>query len=469
VAGLGHAAPLTHLGAKGVARAGPLTRLLRRSSMSGAMVTGAVWSIGANATGAAASFITQLILARSLEATRYGVYSYLLAWVNVAVLVGKLEFDNAAIRFVGIYDGQGQDGLLHGFLRFGGRVVGGTATGVALTAGVAAWLLRAHLPAGTAGALWAACALVPLTALLAFSSCVLQGFRRVPQAQVPQLLLRPVLFGAGVVLSGSALGLQLGAGGAVALNAAATVVALGVSLLLLSRVVPATAVAAAPVFDTTGWMRTVRGFIVISAAQLILSQQSDILVVGTLLGPRDAGLYSVGSQLTNLIGLGASAVIFVVLPSVSALHAQGRNAEFQRLVVHTVRGCAAVSVPVIVLLFAAGRVVLHAYGPAFVDAYPIVLLLSVAQLASVTVGIPGALLPMTGHEWEASRVIVGTALLNLALTFVLTPAFGVVGAATATLVAALTRVAVLRWYARRYLGVTTLLHVPAEGRVAGGA
>jgi len=298
---------------------------------------------------------------------------------------------------------------------------------------------------------------------------VLQGFRRVLQAQVPQLLLRPVLFGAGVVLSGSALGLQLGAGGAVALNAAATAMALGVSLFLLSRVVPASAVAAAPAFDTAQWMRTVRGFILISAAQLVLSQQSDILVVGTLLGPRDAGLYSVASQLTNLIGLGASAVLFVVLPTVSALHAQGRKAELQRLAVYTVRGCAAVSVPVTVLLVAAGHVVLRAYGPAFVDAYPIVLLLSVAQLAGVTIGIPGALLPMTGHEWEAGRVIVGTALLNLALTSVLTPAFGVVGAATATLVAALTRVAVLRWYARRYLGVATLLRLPAEGRATEGA
>jgi O-antigen/teichoic acid export membrane protein len=93
------------------------------------------------------------------------------------------------------------------------------------------------------------------------------------------------------------------------------------------------------------------------------------------------------------------------------------------------------------------------------------LLLSIAGLAGWTIGIPGSLLPATGHEWQASRVIVATALLNLALTFVLTPKFGVVGAATATLVAQLTRVGVLRWYAWRYLGVTTLFWLPAEQRI----
>ena len=455
--------------------AGPAPRPLRLSAVfarigvSPAMVKGAVWSMGGYGAGAVASFVVQVILARALEATRYGVYSYLLAWVNVAVLAGKLEFDTVAIRFIATYDGQRQDGLLRGFWQYGWRVVSRTTTGIALLAGGAAWLLRRQLHPGIEGGIWAACVLVPLTALLAFSGCTLQGFRRVPQSQLPQLLLRPVLFGGGVVLVGSGLGIPLGAGGAVALNALATAVALGVSLFFLRRAAPASALAATPAFDTATWMRTVRGYIIISAAQLVLSQQSDILVVGTVLSARDAGLYSVASQLTGLVGLGAAAVIFVALPAVADLHARARRAEFQHLVVRTVQACAAVSVPVVVLLFVAGRMILRVYGPAFVDAYPILLLLSVGGLMGWTIGLPGSLLPATGHEWQASRVIVATALLNLALTFVLTPTFGIVGAATATVVAQLVRVGVLRWYAWRYMGVTTLLWLPAERRVREGA
>src|SRR6266699_3382260 len=402
------------------------TAFFARTGMSPSVFKGAAWSIGGMASGAVASFVVQVILARALEATSYGVYSYLLAWVSVAVLIGKLEFDTAALRFIATYDGQRQDGLLRRFWQYGWRVVSRTATGVALVAGVGAWLLR-------------------------------------------QLLLRPVLFGVGILLVEAVLGLQLGAGGAVALNAAATAVALGVSLFLLRHAAPKSALAAPPAFEAATWRRVARSFLVMSGAQLVLSTQSDILVVGTLLSPSDAGLYSAASQLAGLTMLGAQAVIFVVLPMVSDLHARGRQAELQLLVVRTVQGCAAITIPVVVLLLAGGRVVLHAYGPVFRDAYPILAVLTIGQLMGATMGIiSGFLLTMTGHERAASRMVVGTALLNLALTFVLTPAFGAVGAAVATVVAGFTRVALLAAYARRRVGVAIRPYLSIEGRVAEG-
>lgn len=446
-----------------------LAGFFRRSGVNPAMARGAGWSIGGMASGAVASFVVQVILARTLEATRYGVYSYLLAWVNVAVLVGKLEFDTAAVRFIAAYDGQRQDGLLRGFWHYGWRVVGRTATGVALVAGVAAWLLRRHLHSGIEGAIAAACVLVPLSALLLFSGSVLQGFRRVPQAQLPQLLLRPLLFGMGIVLVDVGLGVPLGAGGAVALNAGATAVALGTSLFLLRRAVPPTVAAVAPAFETDRWMRTVRGFLVISGAQLVLGQTTDILVVGTLLTSRDAGLYSAAGQLALLAMLGAQAVIFVVLPSISDLYARGRRAELQRLVVRTVQGCAALSIPVVGLLLAGGHVVLRAYGPTFGDAYPVLAVMSAGSAVGAMFGIiSGFLLTMTGHERAAGRMIVGSAVVNLALTFVLTPAFGTVGAAVASVIAGCSRVGLLSWYARRYIGVAVLPYLWAPRRAAPG-
>lgn len=446
------------------------TALLRRTGVSPVILRGAAWSISGNVAGAAASFLTQAILARTLAATRYGVYSYLLAWVNLAVLFGKLELDTAALRFIGAYDGARRDGLLRGFLRYGWRTVGSAAIGVALLGGTVAWLLRARLPAGTAGGIWAAALLMPLSASLAFSSSALQGLRRVPQAQLPQLLLRPVLFGVAILISAVGLGVELSAGGVVALNAAATAVALGVSLALLARAVPPRVVAAEPAFDRPQWMGAVRGLMIIALAQLVLSHQTDVLVVGTLLGPRDAGLYSAASQLSSIIGLGANGVFFVVLPVFSDLYARSRHDELQRLVVRTVQGCTAVTVPVAALLCVAGPAVLHWYGPSFAGAAPVLFVLVAGQLAGLTVGgLSGFLLIMSGHEREASRVAVGTALLNLALAVLLTPLLGMVGAALATVAAGFTRVGLLYWYARRTVGVAVLPYLPAALREAPGA
>jgi len=72
------------------------------------------------------------------------------------VLVGKLEFDNVAVRFVGAYDGQRRDGLLRGFLQYGWRVVGGTATAVAIAVGLGGMAAAAAFATRGRGGIWPA-------------------------------------------------------------------------------------------------------------------------------------------------------------------------------------------------------------------------------------------------------------------------------------------------------------------------
>ncbi|HEX9349020.1 MAG TPA: oligosaccharide flippase family protein [Gemmatimonadales bacterium] len=429
-----------------------------------------VLAIGGNVAGAAASFLTQMLLARSLAATRYGVYSYVLAWVNFAVLLSKLEFDSAALRYVAAYEGTGRDGLLAGFLRFGWRAVAWTAGSIALIGGSVAWLWRAHLPAGASDTILAAMVLMPLTALLSYSSSILQGLRRVPQAQLPQAVLRPVLFGAALLVMVSVLNRQPSAGSAVALNAFATVIAFGLSLFLVARAVPRAVKNAALMFEPKAWMSTVRGLMIIALGQLVLSYQTDVLVVGTLLGARDAGLYSAASGLTAVLALAANGISFVVFPIISQLSARGSHHELQRLVVRTVQGSMAVTIPAAILLCAAGPLVLHWYGPSFAGAAPVLFLLTAGWVAGLTVGgLASFLLIASGHERIASRVAIFIAAFNLTLSLILTPLFGLVGAAVATMAAAWIRAGLLYWYASRTLNVAVLPFLPRERSTAAKA
>src|SRR5207247_10738470 len=118
--------------------------------------------------------------------------------------------------------------------------------------------------------------------------------------------------------------------------------------------------------------------------------------------------------------------------------------------------------PGVLLLFVACPLVLYAYGPAFAAGYPVLLILSIVQVAGAMMGgLAGYLLTMTGHEWQVSRVIVGSALLNLALTIVLTPLLGIVGAALATLAAGFVKLGWLWWYVWHFIGFAVLPYVPA--------
>jgi O-antigen/teichoic acid export membrane protein len=155
-----------------------------------------------------------------------------------------------------------------------------------------------------------------------------------------------------------------------------------------------------------------------------------------------------------------------VIPIISDLHARGQQQELQRLVVHAVQACAVVAIPVALLLGLGGPMILRWYGPHFADAYPVMMVLSAAQVLHATIGIiAGFLLTMTGHESQAGRVIIITALLNLALTFALTPLFGAVGAASATAIAGIAKLGWLWVYARQYLGVSVLPYQPRVRQV----
>jgi O-antigen/teichoic acid export membrane protein len=446
--------------------AGRIARLRDRvngSAVSRALARGAIWSIGINVGGALIAFSVQLLVTRSLGHVEYGHYAYALAWMNAALLLAKLELDTSALRFVGAYTGQKEWRLLRGFLRRSGQVVRAASVATALVAAGIVWLLTGGGRAPTAGAFWAACALLPITAMMQFKASCLQGFRRIRAAQVPVLILRPLLFGIGVAVATFAVGARLHAAEAIMLNLLATVPALLLTWKLLRDAVAAEAPPAIPVYATRSWLRTGLDLLLIAAAQLVLGTQADVLVVGTLLGTTDAGLYSVASQLALLVSFGVTAIVFVAVPMISDLHATNRRAELQHLVTVVQWASLAVSLPVVLLLVFEGRTVLGWFGDTFVAAYPVLLVLLVANFIAALVGIlAGFMLTLTGHQRQAAVIIVGSAIVNLALSLVLTHSFGAVGTATATAATTLLRSGVLAVYAWKLLGTRML---PFHGKV----
>jgi O-antigen/teichoic acid export membrane protein len=149
---------------------------------------------------------------------------------------------------------------------------------------------------------------------------------------------------------------------------------------------------------------------------------------------------------------------------VSDFHATGRRTDLQHLVTLVQKASVIVSLPVVALLVFEGKTVLGWFGASFVAAYPVLVILSIATFIASVVGIlAGFLLTLTGHQRKAAVIIVGSAVVNLALSLTLTRIFGSVGTATATATTTLLRSGVLVIYVWRLLGVRM---VPIGGRAA---
>ena len=181
-------------------------RLRRRYAEGGigrTLARGALWSLAISGGGAVVSLGVQMLLTRSLGKVEYGRYLYALAWMNAALLLGKLELDTAALRFVGAYHGAKDWPRLSGFLKRGTQVVTGASISVGLIGASIVWLLRPTLSRELTSALWIACVFLPVTAMTLFRASCLQGLKKVPQSQGPNALLRPVLFGTAVAAAGT--------------------------------------------------------------------------------------------------------------------------------------------------------------------------------------------------------------------------------------------------------------------------
>jgi O-antigen/teichoic acid export membrane protein len=423
------------------------------------LARGAVMSLIVVVGGSATAFAVQVLLARLMGKTEYGTYIYVLGWLNAGMVLSNLQLDACSPRFVAAYLGTKAPSLLRGYLSRSRSLVMMSSTGLAAVVALLLYLFR-DAPKLTPSLLWAgwvACALLPFAALLNLGVCTLQGFQRVLLGQVPNNVVRPAVTGLAAATVVWLLGRTLAAPVAVALNGLATIVAFVLTARAVSRVARESTGGAAPEYRTGEWLRTAMGLMLVSVAQLILSQQSDVLVVGSIVDTAAAGTYGAASQLASLASLAVGAVSFLGAPMIAALHAQRRTSELEQLVKGFGRVNLLVTIPILAVLAVFGRLLLGAYGHDFASAYPVLLILGGAQLVLAAVGVQaGFVLTMTGHERQAGYMIAASALLNIALSLALTPMIGLVGTAAATTTATLARAIALAIYIKRKLGISVV-------------
>ena len=421
---------------------------------------GAVSSLLISVLGTAISFALQVILARTVGERDYGVYVVVLGWMNVALIVSRVDMDVVATRFVGTYVVQQSWSLLRGFVRRARQIVFFLSAIIGMLGVVALFALRGSLDQTTFEAGVIVAVLLPVTGVLLLSGAILQGLKDVPGAQAPNAILRPGLFMIGVLLARQLSESRITATDALLINLAATAFALGVSWFRVYQRLPVLTRGVRPAYNLGEWVRTGAWFVLIDLFQLTISQQSDVLVIGALIGTTAAGHYGAASQYAALVQFGTAAVMFMATPFIAELYAQNRLAALQRLVRSTVLVSLLLSVPVLLGLIILGHWLLRLFGhtdASFETAFPALVVLGFSQLVVASVGmLAGTIMSMTGHQRTAAKIIGGSAAFNLALSLLLTPRFGLVGAAVATLAATVLRSATLAVYIRRVLSVSIL-------------
>jgi O-antigen/teichoic acid export membrane protein len=392
--------------------------------------SGAVFAV--QVAGAGLTYGLQVLLARLLGASGYGIYAAAIVWVGFGALLAGLGLPAAALRFLPEYAAAGDSARTRGFLRAATRGTLASAAAMALLLVAAIFVLhRRGSISDPADAVLAAVTVVPFAASILYSELA-RAAGRVVLAYAPTMIVRPALIALGSTAVWIATG-ALSAPATLAASLAAGVAAAGGQWLACRRLYAA-GISDGPALSELRTWAGVGISLLAAGAFTIVLMQVDVVIVGAVMGARAAGVYSAAAKTAMLALFAIMAVNGAAAPQYSALWARRDRAGLQRLVRRMAHLTLWPSVAITAGLALLAGPLLALFGPGFQAGRAALLILLAGQLVNASCGSVGYLLTLTGHHREATWALGASAVACVLLVLAGTEAWGIDGAALGTAV-----------------------------------
>jgi O-antigen/teichoic acid export membrane protein len=401
--------------------------------------------------GFALALLVSIILAHVLGAEIYGVYAYALSWGMVLSVAAVFGTDVLSAREVAKTASHGNGNRVRDFICWSVRVVIVRCIGLTLLACLALMTFKKVLEPNRTAALWSALPILSLLAFLRLGQGILQGLGFVTKAQVPILLLVPVVF-LTTIFSLSLSGI-ISANTYLYAYSISLTVALSLTLfwLMKSGVFRISLGKHMPVLSAQ-WRASTYS-LAIAALSAMLNEQIGVIMLGSAVGTESAGLFDVARKAAGFVAFGLVVINLPLAPLAARLYYGGDIAELQRSTKRAARGALMSGVCVAVVLLSLGPSLLGYVGPEYKAAYLSLMILTVGQVINVASGPVGLLLTMTGHENDYLKALLVSLTLNAFLCAILIGPFGLEGAAVATSAALATWNIILVFVVKRRLSI----------------
>lgn len=404
--------------------------LIHGEGLRARLLRGGVGSLLVKAASMVLTLATMIVLARALGADGYGAYSFVFAVTSLLATPAQLGLPALLVRETARAHARNDGGGMRGVWAWAGKL--------ALTSSLIVMGVGVVIAVGVAGQatdgqwrLWAwGIALIPLIAFGNIRGAALQGVGRVAIGQSPELIIRPALLTIFCLLGWQLLG-RISPADAMAANVAGAVIAFVFGALVLRRNTPRTPTRTPDKGTRRAWLLAILPMAAIAGMQAV-NMHTGVVVLGLFDRSTDAGVFRIVVQGATLVAAGMTAINAAAAPHFARLHAQGDTLALQRAAVWTARGTlATAAIAALPLLVMPAPILGLVFGNEFrAGAGPLIGVI-LGQLISAALGPVGILMMMCGGERRMARLLIVSALLNLALNVALTPFAGLMGATIA--------------------------------------
>lgn len=390
---------------------------------------GTAGAFAVRAAAACVALLMNVLLARVLSVSDYGVAALGLSWLTIVATLACFGTDTVSVRYIAEANARGDSGQITAIMRWGRNLTLSLGTVVGL---VSCGLVYAVFSDYSGNQLLALCIIVMATPLLALAlnlASVLRGVKKVVFAATVETLIKP--FGVLLMVVGVAW-----------ISAwSPTVISVAVAILLAHAAMALTGVnatrslAAQPGMPTSHtqqkeWLHVAKPLAFMSVLGVLIGN-IDTVLVGSFVDAESAGIYRASAQLANLVSFGLAASNGIMAPLIAEMYSSDKHAELRKTLRFSVALVAAVGVGGALVMGVGGPFALRLFGAEYQAGYHALLILLAAQALNALCGPTGITMSMTGHQGQAARIFALSALISVALNIMLIPQYGILGAATA--------------------------------------
>ncbi|MGJ3237990.1 MAG: oligosaccharide flippase family protein [Anaerolineae bacterium] len=400
-----------------------------KDTLKGYIIRGSFGSFAIKIINIFLIFAYSFVLVRILGAEEYGIYEYVIAWVNLLIIPLIFGLDRLSIKIVSASVTQENWGQIRGLIRGSIYTVITFSILIIFSIFIVTSMSDGEMSYSSM-TLWMGTIALPITALTMIWEGFLRGLHRVLGGQMPILIIRPgiaILFFIAIALFTA---IQLNAFFALVIYNFASFCALLTSMFLLARHLPPQVTIAEPVYEWKEWFTSALP-LMLMGGMIIVTGRLGTIFLGANQNPEGAGIFALIFRMTNLITFAQVAVGVVISPTIASLFAARDMGALQKVTTQSVLLIFVVSLPFALGLLIFGDWILLVFGEEFTSGVTALRLLIIADIINIATGNVGVTLAMTGFERDALIGFIIGVIVNFVCCIFFVPWLGVTGAALA--------------------------------------
>lgn len=395
------------------------------------------------ASSAGLLFIMQVILARWLGATEYGLF--VAAWSSVLIVGGftALGLGIGTMRLVPELIAQNKLAEVRGLLRSSRMIAVTSGIILAMLGGCGVWFISGeeNTPLLLAPMMLAFFCL-PFYAIADVQDGIGRGQGWVIETITPTYIARPIFLLCLLMLAYRA-GYDLSASTAML----AALGAIIISAILQTSLVGWRLTSAVPhgpaIYHVPEWLKISVPLLAVALSELVM-QNADVLLLAVFCDPAHIGSYFAAAKTVSLALFIQYAVGSAYGGRIAAASGAKDRLEVEQLTRQAVQATFFPTAAVTLGILTLGYPILMVFGETFTAAYPLMFIMAIGVLARASVGPSDVILSMLGQQKACATAYTIAAVVCILLNSILIPLMGVYGAAIGTVTAIVTAAA-LNW------------------------